>query len=150
MTSPSTLDARGTRAYATYFVAHLVPLMVLVQLVQASELPALVPQLLSGTAWALALWRLATRFYRGQGRIPSIPEVRSIALRAAIASALATTVLRCTALQMADSGVPLESMLLIGALLFVISALLNLLTLAMFLLPVLQERLYQAWLERND
>lgn len=150
--SSSELNPQGLRAYALYFVVHFAQVFI----------PALLLQLLSGErvigslgmalSWGWALYRLTVRFFRGQGRSPSAAEGRQLALYAALYSAILVTVVRGVAVLVltynssTTSEVPLALLLAIE---FMVTMLVNFLTLAVYLLPFVQERAFAAWRERN-
>lgn len=151
MSSPE-LNPQGLRAYAIYFVAHFAQVFIPALLLQVLSGERVVGSIGMALSWGWALYRLTVRFYRGQGRVPSAAEGRQLALYAALYSAVLVTLVRGVAVLVltynssAVSEVPLTLLLAVE---FMVSVLVNFLTLAVYLLPFVQERAFAAWRDRN-
>lgn len=151
MSTPE-LNPKALRAYAVYFVVHFATLFLPALLLQVVTGERSLAQLGMAVSWGWGLYRLTTRFYRGQGRIPTLPEARQLALFSALFSAVLVTAARGTAvflLTMNATDAPQVSLALLLTIEFFVTALVNFLVLTVYLLPFVQQRAYDIWRQRN-
>jgi hypothetical protein len=142
------LDVRGVRAYALYTTFHLLPGLVLEHLTLNILHDRMLASVVGILAWGYGLLKLATRFYRGQGRIPLSSEIRGIALKTSWHVAVVLTALRLLWPGFTEN-VDLLSQVLVAGFLLATTFIGYFPVLLIFLLPFVQGRLFESWSRRN-
>ncbi len=144
----SELSAKGTRAYAVYATVHLMPGLVLEHLTKNLFQADALAWVVGALSWTYALVTLSNRFFKGEGRIPVMYEIRGIALKAAWNISVGLTILR---LLWPGFSTPqdITAYALVGAFLLTTTFVAYLAVFLIFLLPFVQEQLFAAWSRRN-